>query len=201
MVRYSTGCMLTVWVDNLACILILLCTPSQCTQAPSFYSMLIMFTIGCYELLLWSMHTYRSVKPKKGWLTCVFRLPKEWSTSLNTSWCTEILPQETACTLSTWHVLYSLHVFTLKIFPLACKWRPSLVLAIWLVNTVFHVCRLDQNYVIKVADFGLSENTYAKSYFRQQQTAGVKLPIMWMGYESLTDGIFSEKTDVVSSVL
>ena len=87
-------------------------------------------------------------------------------------------------------------------FPLACKWRPSLVLAIWLVNTVFHVyvCRLDQNHVIKVADFGLSENTYAKSYFRQEATAGVKLPIKWMAYESMTDGIFSEKTDVVSSV-
>ena len=61
--------------------------------------------------------------------------------------------------------------------------------------------RLDRNYVIKVADFGLSENTYAKRYFRQQQTTstGVKLPIKWMAYESLTDGIFSEKTDVVSS--
>ena len=61
--------------------------------------------------------------------------------------------------------------------------------------------RLDENYVLKVADFGLSENTYAKSYFRQEQTAGVKLPVKWMAYESLTDGIFSEKTDVVSSVV
>ena len=68
------------------------------------------------------------------------------------------------------------------------------------INTMVHVYRLDQNYVIKVADFGLSENTYAKNYFRQEQTAGVKLPIKWMAYESLTDGIFSEKTDVVSFV-
>ena len=64
-----------------------------------------------------------------------------------------------------------------------------------------YIYRLDQNYVLKVADFGLSENTYAKSYFRQEQTASVKLPIKWMAYESLTDGIFSEKTDVVSSRL
>ena len=64
-----------------------------------------------------------------------------------------------------------------------------------------HVYRLDQNYVIKVADFGLSENTYTKDYIRQKQTAGVKLPIKWMAYESLTDGIFSEKTDVVSVCL
>ena len=51
---------------------------------------------------------------------------------------------------------------------------------------MFHLCRLDQNYVLKVADFGLSENTYAKSYIRQEQTAGVKLPVKWMAYESLT---------------
>ena len=89
------------------------------------------------------------------------------------------------------HLLHS--TFTLH----ACKW----VSVIQLFDEMFHVCRLDQNFVIKVADFGLSENTYAKSYFRQQQTAGVKLPIKWMAYESLTDGIFSEKTDVVSSAL
>ena len=64
-----------------------------------------------------------------------------------------------------------------------------------------NLCRLDQNYVIKVADFGLSENTYTKDYIRQEQTAGVKLPIKWMAYESLTDGIFSEKSDVVSVML
>ena len=63
-----------------------------------------------------------------------------------------------------------------------------------------NLCRLDQNYVIKVADFGLSENTYTKDYIRHEQTAGVKLPIKWMAYESLTDGVFSEKTDIVSVV-
>ena len=67
-------------------------------------------------------------------------------------------------------------------------------------NTLVHGYRLDQNYVIKVADFGLSEKTYAKDYFRQKQTTGVKLPMKWMAYESLSDGIFSEKTDVVSLV-
>ena len=51
-----------------------------------------------------------------------------------------------------------------------------------------------------MADFGLSENTYAKNYIRKKQTSGVKLPIKWMAYESLIDGIFSEKTDVVSSI-
>ena len=55
--------------------------------------------------------------------------------------------------------------------------------------------------MIKVADFGLSEDIYARNYFRQGQVseegAAVKLPVKWMALESLLDGVFSEKTDVV----
>ena len=67
--------------------------------------------------------------------------------------------------------------------------------------TFSHV-RIDLNNVIKVADFGLTEDIYARNYFRQttEQEDGeppVKLPVKWMALESLNDGIFSEKTDVV----
>ena len=63
--------------------------------------------------------------------------------------------------------------------------------------------RMDNNFVIKVADFGLSEDVYARNYFRQsklEEEGGeqVKLPVKWMALESLNDGVFSEKTDVVS---
>ena len=59
-------------------------------------------------------------------------------------------------------------------------------------------CRLDFNFVIKVADFGLSESIdMSKQYFRQDKQAAVRLPFKWMAPESITDGIFSEKTDVV----
>ena len=34
-------------------------------------------------------------------------------------------------------------------------------------------------------------------YFRQDKTEGVKLPVKWMAIESINDGIFSQKTDVV----
>ena len=55
--------------------------------------------------------------------------------------------------------------------------------------------------VIKVADFGLSEDVYMNNYFRmtEDSSAGkeVKLPIKWMALESIHDGLFSEKTDVV----
>ena len=52
--------------------------------------------------------------------------------------------------------------------------------------------------MIKVADFGLSESMdITKEYFRQNKDEAIKLPIKWMAIESITDGIFSEKTDVV----
>ncbi|CAI8021672.1 Tyrosine-protein kinase transforming protein RYK, partial [Geodia barretti] len=65
-------------------------------------------------------------------------------------------------------------------------------------------CMIDLNNVIKVADFGLSEDIYARNYFRQggrQEENGegpVKLPVKWMALESLNDGVFSEKSDVWS---
>ena len=62
--------------------------------------------------------------------------------------------------------------------------------------------RIDINNVIKVADFGLSEDVYERNYFRQRSEseggeAHVKLPVRWMALECLNDGIFSEKSDVV----
>ena len=67
--------------------------------------------------------------------------------------------------------------------------------------------RIDANGIIKVADFGLSEDIYVDNYFRQwrrddsNSTAAKKLPVKWMAMESLHDGLFSEKTDVVSTLL
>ena len=59
-------------------------------------------------------------------------------------------------------------------------------------------CRIDFNFVIKVADFGLSESMdTTKEYFRQDADEAVKLPIKWMALESINDAVFSEKTDVV----
>ena len=57
--------------------------------------------------------------------------------------------------------------------------------------------------MIEVADFGLSEDIYTRNYFRQTERVEegetpVKLPVRWMALESLNDGIFTEKSDVVS---
>ena len=58
------------------------------------------------------------------------------------------------------------------------------------------VVRVDGNRVVKVADFGLARFTVEKEYYRpiDRQRA---LPIKWMALESMTDEIFTTKSDVV----
>ena len=66
----------------------------------------------------------------------------------------------------------------------------------------FSVLRIDEHGLIKVADFGLSEDIYLRNYFRQgREENAVKLPVKWMALESLQDGVFAEKTDVVSILM
>ena len=56
-------------------------------------------------------------------------------------------------------------------------------------------CLVGNDFVVKLADFGLSRNLYQSNYYRIQGNA--ILPIRWMATESYY-GKFSEKTDVWS---
>ena len=59
--------------------------------------------------------------------------------------------------------------------------------------------RIDCNGVIKVADFGLTEDMYGTNYFRREkkEMSEEKMPIRWMAPESIEDNIYTEATDVV----
>ena len=49
-----------------------------------------------------------------------------------------------------------------------------------------------------MADFGLSVDIYSSNYYRQgKEEDEAKLPIRWMALESILDGVYTEKTDVV----
>ena len=61
--------------------------------------------------------------------------------------------------------------------------------------------RISENNVIKVSDFGLSRSMHEKLYFLQDANVKVKLPVKWMALESLQDGVFTEKTDVVREIV
>jgi len=49
---------------------------------------------------------------------------------------------------------------------------------------------------VKVADFGLARFVFEKDYYRQTDQLR-KLPVKWMAIESMTEEIFTPKSDVV----
>ena len=59
--------------------------------------------------------------------------------------------------------------------------------------------RIDRLVVIKVADFGLTEDMYCTNYYRRGKSGSdEKVPIRWMAPESIEEDIYNEATDVVS---
>ena len=55
--------------------------------------------------------------------------------------------------------------------------------------------------MVKISDFGLSEDIYTSGYFRQNKEYAVRLPFKWMPPESLKDAIFTSQSDVVKYFL
>ncbi|XP_070395537.1 hepatocyte growth factor receptor-like [Dermacentor albipictus] len=58
-------------------------------------------------------------------------------------------------------------------------------------------CMLSEDFIVRVADFGLSRDVYEKDYYSGDNKK-TKLPVKWMAPESLEKGIYSHKTDVWS---
>lgn len=57
-------------------------------------------------------------------------------------------------------------------------------------------CMLREDLRVCVADFGLSRKVYSKDYYRQGVVS--RMPVKWMAIESITEYIYSPKTDVWS---
>ncbi|XP_056318612.1 tyrosine-protein kinase receptor TYRO3 [Danio aesculapii] len=58
-------------------------------------------------------------------------------------------------------------------------------------------CMLGDDLRVCVADFGLSKMMYSCNYYRHK-SQNVKLPVRWMAIESMSDFIFTTKSDVWS---
>lgn len=57
-------------------------------------------------------------------------------------------------------------------------------------------CMVGDGYKVKIGDFGLTRKTYASEYYRMKHSA--PLPIRWMAFECLMDGVFSNASDLWS---
>ena len=52
--------------------------------------------------------------------------------------------------------------------------------------------------VVKIADFGLSRDIYETDYYTPVKGKNQAMPIRWMAVESMVDGRYTSKSDVVS---
>ncbi|KAK7910284.1 hypothetical protein WMY93_014968 [Mugilogobius chulae] len=57
-------------------------------------------------------------------------------------------------------------------------------------------CMLDDDLRVCVADFGLSRKIYDSNYYRQREA--IRVPIKWMAIESLSESVYTTKSDVWS---
>ncbi|XP_010772573.1 tyrosine-protein kinase receptor TYRO3-like, partial [Notothenia coriiceps] len=57
-------------------------------------------------------------------------------------------------------------------------------------------CMLGDDLRVCVADFGLSKKMYSDNYYRQK--VAIRVPIKWMAMESLSESLYTTKSDVWS---
>ncbi|XP_035485641.2 tyrosine-protein kinase receptor TYRO3 isoform X1 [Scophthalmus maximus] len=57
-------------------------------------------------------------------------------------------------------------------------------------------CMLGDDMRVYVADFGMSKKIYSSNYYRQK--VGIRVPIKWLAMESLSESVYTSKSDVWS---
>ena len=93
---------------------------------------------------------------------------------------------------NTLHSQTLVKVFGMYILPILMYVR------ICVLYLCYFLIRVDTLLTIKIADFGLAKDVYSTEYYRVDKHT--TLPVKWMSLESLLDGYFDEKTDVVRNV-
>lgn len=58
------------------------------------------------------------------------------------------------------------------------------------------LCRVDENLIVKIADFGMARDVYGNVYYKVSDRHR-PLPVKWMAIESLEEYKFTTKSDVV----
>ena len=58
------------------------------------------------------------------------------------------------------------------------------------------IARIDGSFMVKIADFGMSRDVYEKDYYTMDNM-NKPLPMKWMAVESLKEGRYTSKSDVV----
>ncbi|KAF6022807.1 hypothetical protein EB796_018884 [Bugula neritina] len=56
-------------------------------------------------------------------------------------------------------------------------------------------CLVDNFYIVKIADFGMSKDVYRESYYREKDQDKPR-PVKWMALESLREGVSNSATEV-----
>ena len=55
---------------------------------------------------------------------------------------------------------------------------------------------MDDTYLVKIADFGMSRDVYVYNYYREGKKDKPK-PAKWMAIESLREGVYDSYSEVV----
>ena len=138
--------------------------------------------------------TYRLQLQENCVWACAIRSVRVWSILSNTNVFIVISQQGIACKYESTY-MYSTYCVTGHTYTTFC------IIACNYYCDLCHMIRIDRLGVIKVADFGMSEDMYVRNYFRRDKSergSEEKVPIRWMAPESIEDEIYNEKTDVVS---
>ncbi len=105
--------------------------------------------------------------------------------------------------LMAWNTWLKRILFIVIWLPgIACEWSYLRLILMYHLKLhcskmlVFLFFRLDKNMALKITDFGLSRDVENKEYYKVENTSA-ELPVRWMSPESLTNWIFTVKSDVV----